>query len=378
MIHSISSLFRKEPLQPTERVLLACDLALTASLCLMALSSDWNRYAGGGSVISGRSLGLWMLTGASGEALFAADFSTTPWPVNEGKGLSWGEQHVPTRALRRTPAQATPTRQEEVAASELNILDLVKIAERVGCSTETRHRLNEWLTKVVPFPKEYLVVGAGQQELARQELRRYLCLMALEMQRADSPLSQRLLTKLADHSSACAPTWLRVAEEGYQELKGASGLEQRLLRYVTAIKRDLVQEDLYRGDDRYFPKADDWHLESRVIHQAGAELGIPPLETMYYDSTVSHQPMKDREFRRRAFQLASDLFLRETFVQRLVPKLEMDAPKNGLDPEVTQYLSDGDAARWDNALASYYIAHNGVYRLNEAGARKLLELIGYC
>jgi hypothetical protein len=380
MISTISARYQKNSFQAPSQMAALCDIALTAGLCLVALSNDWCRLLRGGATLSGWSVAGWLSTGANGQLLLMADRSTTPWPAKEGKGLIWSDQHVPVRALRQTPNRITPSQDEEQRAQNLNILDLVRVAQTVGLSSAYQQKLEDWLTDKVPNPKEYTIVGAGQEELACAQLNRHLRLILLEMDHSENPPSndskQRVLSKLVDHSAACSPTWLEVAEEGYAELKGATNLRQRLLQYVTTIKRDLIHEDLQSHD--YFPGAEDWHLEKRVVHQAGRELGLPISEAFYLDSTVSHRPFEDREFRAQAFKFASDLFLKETFIQRVLPKLQMEAPGNGLDPEVTHFLCDGDAENWDFACQVYYTNVNGVYHLNEDGARKLLALIGYC
>lgn len=361
---------------------LVCDIVLTASVCILALRRDLSRLRSGDAPFCWKSAALWGLGGANGTLCHEVHRISTPWPPIEGGGLVWSEEHIPAEALRRLPAHCLPTDQEKKRALDVDLSGLVDIAREAGAALDPVS-FQAWLSTTVPDPQQYWAVGKNNQNKACEQNRLYLGLILLEMRRAHDPPSNAekiaILERIDSHRTQCSPTWLRVAEEGYQRLKGAAGLEQRLLRHMVAIKSGLIQEDFQRPD-RYFPDHEEWHVESVITHHAGGELGLPMGETMYLDTSVCDRPSLSSRIREQAFRFASELFLKETFVHRLLVQLELETKQqDGLDPEIVRYLTDGDWERLDLVKATYYTeVESGVFRLNERGGRKLLGLIGYC
>jgi len=340
---------------------------------------------------------------------------TTKWPM------------ISTSALSRSPPKVDPTAKELEAIQSIKTTELTDIWNEVSTHSEKKRLakdLDDWLTKIVPFPDKYTYISKDVAPEAAATLEQNIKLVIYQM-RTNPDLSnnvkERHILAIIDkaylsetekrthpsHSDdplenriACSPTWIEVTQQIYKELKGGGTAETRLLLYLQQIKEDIIHELSEEMQRDGLLINIEWHGLNIGRTIIGKEIGLDR-SNLKYDSTfklgISTQIILKYPILYRFFQQCPP----DELKLRLIKKVSYDHQgkgSNGADQELITFIEpyaeaffkenkidyeDDDLPTHEYGIAAHtlkyffdYTPKENKYHFNDLGATALLTLIG--
>lgn len=215
-------------------------------------------------------------------------------------------------------------------------------------------------------PEQFLFLPSFQQEEAAKKLQIYLYLILQEVKDDKMPSSKKFATlkELTKLASLCPPTWVEGTAKMYREIKGLTSARETLLRYVQAVKEEIIL--------RKVQQTEDWNELNNVRADLGAEWGLDQTN-MRFDALA-------RQSGKRNLNLSQwRTYLQQNYTRDcLINGVESAINRQDYDSALAIELAKIEKLRTDDphkAVLENYYEENGT-SINSRGVELLLQDIG--
>lgn len=286
-------------------------------------------------------------------------------------------------SIRPKSIALTDTEWEKI--DQVKYDNLVTIWDEVssGMNSETqrakKRELKNWLEKEVPDTSTYTHIPVDQLETTKILLERNLRFITCKCQDPETSFEKKrdvlgrlcLVAAKDVREGVCTPTWVEVTDAIYEELKDAGGYREKVLRWVQAVKEDLLL---------LWHPAQHWNFLNSVRALIGFECGLR-YEMANYDDTVGlYRIVENKEQVLKRF-LAD--FTIDSLIKGLIPKIRKDTT-GAFDHDLNVILGRRIPSDVEDETAyllkTFYDEEDGKYYINETGVKELLlamELVEY-